>query len=243
MRGALAIVFVVACAASAAAQPAGRFAVTIGGGLQAAAPTLHDDFRFDEGPEEGTVNARYPAKEAVLVDAGFAMRLRSRVRTGVAVSYSAAKGAASVEAGIPHPFLFNRLRPVESTISKLDRREIAVHAQVQYVMPLTRRLHAVLAAGPTYFRVEQQLVDTVQFDHEYPYDTATFRSATSRRARGSGVGFNAGADVVWAFSRRAGLGGAVRYARGSVDLGASGGREVTAEAGGVQGGLGLRVYF
>jgi len=243
MRGALAIAFVVACAPGAAGQPAGRFALTVGGGVQAAAPRLQDEFRFDDGPEEGTVNARYPAKEAVLFDGGFAVRLRSRVRTGVAVSYSAAAGAASVEAGLPHPFLFNRLRPVEGTSSKLDRKELGVHAQLQYVMPLTGRLHAVLAGGPTYFRVEQQLVDAVQFDHEYPYDTATFRSTTSRRARGSGVGFNAGADVVWTFSRRAGLGGSVRYARGSVDLGASGGRDVTADAGGVQGGLGLRVFF
>ena len=243
MRAAIAVVFILACAATAAAQPSSRrFTIAINGGVEAAAQTLQDDFRFDEGPEEGTIAARYPTADAILVDGSLAVRLARRIRGGVAVSYASASTAARVQAGIPHPFHFERLRPVEGDSSKLDRTELGVHAQIQFVLPLTRRLHAVIGGGPTYFNVERQLVERVEYDHAYPYDEASFRSATSRRAKGSGIGFNAGGDVVWSFTSRAGLGASVRFTRGTVDLEAAG-RQVGVEAGGVQAGAGVRVSF
>jgi hypothetical protein len=81
----------------------------------------------------------------------------------------------------------------------------------------------------------------VQVDEEYPYDTATFRSATSHVAKGTGIGAHAEADVTWAFGRHAGIGFLLRYNRGSADL--NGPRSVTVDTGGVQSGVGLRLYF
>jgi hypothetical protein len=234
-------VAILGCAHAASAQvPAGRFSVSIGGGAQAASD-LHDTFTFTEFQETGTVTADYPGKVGVLVDGGFAFRLRKQIRAGVAVTYAMSDGAANVSARVPHPLQLDRPRDVSGTTSKLDRRETGVHAQLQYVVPITRKLHLVLAGGPSYFTVEQQLVDAVQYDHVYPYDEATFRGAVTRRAKGSAVGFNAGADAVWTLTRRVGLGGNIRFARGSVDLEGSDGRTAGIDAGGVQGSVGLRL--
>lgn len=244
MKKAFVLAILLFSARDAAAQtPAGRFSISVNGGVQAAASDLHDTFTFVEFQENGTVTADYPAKAGLLVDGGFAVRLQKKIRAAVVVAYATRDSAAGIKAQIPHPFVLGRLRDISGTSSKLNRRELGAHAQLQYVMPLTSRVHLVLAGGPSYFNVEQQLVDTVQFDQVYPYDEATFRGATHRRAKGSGVGFNAGADAVWTFNRSVGLGGTVRFVRGSVDVKAADNRKVNVDAGGVQGGLGLRFFF
>ena len=76
-----------------------------------------------------------------------------------------------------------------------------------------------------------------------PYDTASFADATLTTERESKVGYNAGADVVWKFSRRWGLGGLIRFSRarvpfavGELDAGAM-------KVGGLQAGGGLRLLF
>ncbi len=82
----------------------------------------------------------------------------------------------------------------------------------------------------------------IQVDEVYPFETAAFRNASVRVTKGTGLGFHAAADVVWPIARQAGLGAMVRYARGSADLkGPS--RTTKADAGGLQSGVGLRVYF
>jgi hypothetical protein len=45
------------------------------------------------------------------------------------------------------------------------------------------------------------------------------------------------------FSRSAGVGGLVRYTRADVDLDVAQGRTLALKAGGVQGGVGIRVSF
>ena len=242
---ALAVGALLFAAESAAQIPASRFTISISGGLQAAAPKLSDEFPSFEAElrEQGTVNVAYPAQQGILVDAGMTYRLRRTIRAGVAVSYATSDGAAQIAARVPHPFLFNAFRDIAGASPKLSRKELGIHPQIQRAVALTRRLHLVLGGGPSYFNVERRLVDTVQFDHVYPYDTATYRSSTSARGKGSGFGFNVSADAIWPFARKVAVGAAVRFARGTVELESRGGRRVDADAGGLQGGAGLRFFF
>lgn len=92
-------------------------------------------------------------------------------------------------------------------------------------------------------KVEQDLVREVTADETYPYDTATFRRATTGAADGSGIGFNGGADITWLFARRVGAGLLLRYTRASIELTASDGRTVSSDGGGLQAGAGLRFAF
>ena len=111
------------------------------------------------------------------------------------------------------------------------------------MLPLTHWFHLLLSGGPSFFNVSQDLVTRVEYTHAFPFDTATFRSATTDGDSGSAVGFNAGADVTWMFSRLAGVGGGFRYAKAEVDLTASEGNGVAVDVGGFQALGGLRIAF
>jgi hypothetical protein len=233
-------------AVPATAQPrAGRFTVSLGAGAQAGMPTFDErvDFlRPVDQAEHATADVDYGAKAALLVDGGVAVRLTKAVGVGLSISRYQGDGRAGLTARIPHPFEFGRFREVSGADSGLDRTELGYHVQLQYSRPMGTRLRLVLAAGPTVFDVTRQIVESVDIDESYPFDTATFRSARSSAAKGRSVGFNAGADLVWTLNRSAGLGALVRYARGTADLNAPS-RTVTVDVGGVQAGLGLRLYF
>jgi hypothetical protein len=100
-----------------------------------------------------------------------------------------------------------------------------------------------LFAGPSYFTVEQEVVTGVETDEAYPFDTAEFRGATTRRAKGSAIGVNAGLEAARLFTRRVGIAGSVRYAAASIDLDADNTQSVSTTGGGLQAGLGLRILF
>lgn len=233
----------VALAGPAAAQQAEpRYQLWFGGGTQAAMPSLGDRFTFEMHAEEASVEADHRATAALLVDGGFAVRLRRAYGVGVSVSRFSGRGRAAVAARIPNPFEFDRFREASGTASGLDHTELAYHVQLRYSRAIGGRLRLLLSGGPTVFDVRRELLIDVQVDEAYPFDTATFRNASARVAKGTGIGFHAGADLVWMAARRAGVGALLRYARGTADLTAAS-RTLSVDTGGLQSGLGLRVYF
>ncbi len=225
------------------AQSEPRFVVGVSGGVQGGAPTVSDHFEFERNVETATVDVRYPTKVQALIDAGIGVRLWKRLGVGVAVANATRSGSAQVDAQIPHPLAFSQLRAIEGRQSGIDTTETDVHVQVLYAVQASPRITLTLSAGPSIVRLEQELVDGVTYDETYPFDVATFRSAQSRRAKASAAGFNAGADLRWMFSRSIGLGGLVRFSRATVDLTTSDNRTLAVRAGGVQGGVGIRVVF
>jgi hypothetical protein len=239
------VVLVLSVVPATAQQPARRVTVSFSAGAQAALPSFNERFEFlrpVDQAEHATADVDYAGKAALLIDGGLALRLVKDLGVGLSVSRYQGNSRADVTARIPHPFEFDRSRDVSGSASGLDHTELGYHVQLQYSRPLASRLRLVLAAGPTFFDVERQIVGSVDVDESYPFDSATFRSAGSSAAAGRSVGFNVGVDLVWTISRSAGLGALVRYARGTADLDAAS-RTVTVEVGGVQAGLGLRLYF
>jgi hypothetical protein len=238
-----------AIATTAAAQPqrlparATRVTIAVSGGVQGGATSLSEHFAFDRDQETETVDVRYPAKPGALVDVGAGVRLWKSLGAGVAVSRATGEGPAEVDASIPHPFLFNQPRAISGTEEGVVHAETAVHLQVQYLVPASTRVHVVLSAGPTWVNVEQEVVTDVTVTQSYPYDTAAFGGAVTKILKASAPGFHAGVDVTWMFSRSAGVGGLVRYTRADVDLDVAQGRTLALKAGGVQGGVGIRVSF
>lgn len=217
--------------------------MTAGGGVQGAAPQLSDRFEFEQFVETGSADVDYGADSGRLIDAGFAMRFRGNLGVGVSVTSVTGDRHARVRGRIPHPFDFGRFRDVEGDAPGLDRSELGVHIHVDYARHLTRRLRLTVGGGPSFFTAKQRLVDEVLFTHAFPYDTATFTGVNSSRVRGSGAGFNAGVDATWMMAKRIGVGGLVRFTRGSVELETSDGRAVKTDSGGLQTSAGLRVFF
>jgi hypothetical protein len=191
--------------------------------------------------ENAVFKTSYTVSGGPMFDGGVAVRMAKNFGLGVAVSSFNRKNDAAVSGTIPHPFFYNTTRAISGTAPGLERSEVAAHIQAVYVMS-GRKTDLAIAGGPSWFNVNQDLVTDVAYTESYPYDTAAFASATTSRVTQSKLGFNIGADIGVHLSRNLGVGGLVRFSRASVTLGANG-VSVTADAGGLQVGGGLRVFF
>ena len=202
-----------------------------------------EHFSFARDQEVQTVDVDYPMKAGGLVDVGASVRVWKGLGLGLAVSRVTADGTADVEASVPHPFQFNQPRAISGTEDGIVHAETGVHLQVQYLVPTSGRVHLTLSAGPSWLNLEQEAVTDVTVTQSYPFDTAAFGGAVTKILKTSGQGFHAGFDVAWMFSRSAGVGGLVRYTRADMDVTIAEGRTLAVKAGGVQGGVGLRIAF
>jgi hypothetical protein len=218
-------------------------AISGSGGVQTAAGNLSEHFSLETNQETETVDVKYPMKPGGLIDVGASYRVWKHLGAGVAVSRAVGDGSAQVDASIPHPFHDNQPRTISGKENGIVHAETGVHLEVQYLVPTSTRLHVVLAAGPSWLSVEQEAVTGVIVSESYPYDTAAFGGAVTKLLNTSGPGFHAGVDVAWMFSRSAGIGGLVRYTHANLDLDVAEGRTIGLKAGGVQGGIGIRIKF
>jgi hypothetical protein len=114
---------------------------------------------------------------------------------------------------------------------------------LRWFAPVPGPVQVSLFAGPSFFSVEQDLVTTVTFTQDFPFDTASFVSAETRRHSESVTGYHLGVDATFFFTRHIGVGGLVRVSRASVDLASADGGLVPVDLGGVQLSGGLRLGF
>jgi opacity protein-like surface antigen len=232
--------------AQTSAKPAAetfRGYVSANGGYQATSTDFRDTVAFTEFLEEAQVESSYSVSTGPQLDVAGAVRLWRLVGVGVGVTRFSRTGGASVAAEIPHPFFFDRPRAIEGEASGLKREELAVHLQAVAFLPTPGRFSVALFGGPSLFSVKQGLVSRVEYNQEYPYDTAAFSGTRTDRASESNLGFNAGADVGFFLSRNVGVGGVIRFSRAAMELTSADGDSVTFDAGGFQAGGGLRLRF
>jgi SH3 domain-containing protein len=233
--------------AQAAPEPAprrfDRGYVSVNGSYQQESTGFAASTTFRQNVENGTLRADYSGRHPIVADFAVGAHVWNVVDAAVAATWTTQKRDALIVAGIPHPFSFNQLRPVSGTASGVTRQELALHLDAAVVVPPQGRLQLSIFGGPSVFRVEQGVVTSVTANEAYPYDTATFNSATVQTLTRTHVGFNAGADVAVYFSKMFGVGGIVRYSRAHVHFSPTENVDVKVKAGGLQGGAGIRVRF
>jgi hypothetical protein len=240
----------------AAPPPFARGFVSINGGYQATSNDFDDTSTFRLNAEDGRLETDYRVKSGPTFDiAGAATVWRQPARpargsgavwqlaVGLGVSRFARSTPLAISASVPHPFFFNRQRSVAGDVSGLGRTELAVHVQARGILPMRGNLQVMVFGGPSFFRVEQDLVTEVRYAEQYPYDTAGLGPTVTTNASESKVGYNLGADVAYFFSRQVGVGGTVQAAGATVRLPTPDGRTMDAKAGGLQAGGGLRLRF
>ena len=230
---------------AASAQPTGwmdRARVSINVGSQLGTESFTTTATKPIYLENGVFTTTYPTPTGPMFDGGVAVRLRGNFGVGVVVSSFSGKGDGAITGTVPHPFLVNTPRSLSGTAAGLERREVATHIQADYVIP-RGKLDVAIAGGPSWFNVKQDLVTDVVYAESYPYDVATFTNATTTRVTKSALGFNVGVDVGVRLGPNIGVGGLVRLAHARTDLSAANGVAVKVNAGGVQLGGGLRMYF
>lgn len=216
--------------------------IAIGGAVQVPGSQLSDQFTFDVHAESGTTTVDYASKSAPGVDVTAGWRFWKTTGMAVGFSRTAVTAAVQTESQIPHPFFDDRDRLVSGEAGNISRSETALHAQFFYLREHKKWRTRVLG-GLSYFTVQQDLVTAVNVTETYPYDVAEFRSVTTQRGSGSAPGFNAGIDLTRMFTPQVGFGGAVRLARGKIDLNGSDDRNVSTNAGGAQATVGIRIAF
>jgi hypothetical protein len=102
----------------------------------------------------------------------------------------------------------------------------------------------VVSAGPSFYSVKQDFVTDISYSETYPYDSATFAGATLVGQSQRKTGFNVGVDVGLRLARSVGVGGLFRYSKASLDFAVPNvSTPVKIDAGGLQAGGGLRLYF
>lgn len=245
LLAAAALLGVIGTALPAAAQPrrhrSERGWFSISGGVQPTSNSFSDAFDRDLYTEKEPIDIDYPVKSGAVIAASGGYRVWKRFGIGLGVTRYVYGADAAVTANVPHPFFDNTFRMVEGT-TRVSRRETGAHLQVAWMRPLSKRLRLLLTAGPSLLSVSQTLISDVKVTETYPYDTAAFNGTTAGQTARTAVGFNAGADVFWMFSKTIGAGALVQGTHARARLSA-GGRSVSMNAGGGQVAAGLRFVF
>jgi hypothetical protein len=226
---------------SSSSLPKGFLSANIGGNLSTRDFT--NQFTFDLYREQAHVDTQYGVPASLAVDVGGGFRFWGHLAAAIAVTNSQSKEDASISAQIPHPFLLNKPRSITGTASGLSRKETAVHLDAAYLAPLSRRLLLIAFGGASIFSVNQDIVTGVRVGEVYPYDEASFTSATTTRASDSPVGFNVGADLTYQVWPNFGFGGTVRFAHATAKFSESGVSTGSVDVGGAIVSGGVRWLF
>ena len=223
-------------------RPAERLFISVSGGIQTSPASFDDAFDLTLYTEPEHITVDYPSKPGGLVAASVSYRLWKQFIVGVGATRSSSSGDAEVTAKLPHPFFDNTFRSIEGT-AKTSRDEIGTHLMLGFVWPVNKRFRVLVNAGPSWLKVDQEIITDVTYSETYPYDTAEFTGVRKSGGSRTGTGFNVGADVSWMLSTSVGVGGLVQYTRARIKANAGADRTVSFDAGGAQVGAGIRIAF
>ena len=144
------------------------------------------------------------------------------------------KNAADVTGGIPHPLFYDTRVESKVTVADLEHREQSAHLSAMWTSPVTDKIDASVFAGPSYIKVFQDLVTSVNV----PAGTQSF-TAVSDQQTATVWGFHIGGDVTFLFTPHVGAGALVRFVKAKADLPAVPDLDLA----GFQIGGGVRVRF
>jgi hypothetical protein len=221
-----------------------RVRISANGGVQPSSIAVTSSTTKPIYAEDATVDTSYNVGSGAFFDGGLLVRVAGGLHAGVTVSSFMKQNDGDIASTIPHPFFYNTPRSVAGVAGGLERNELVTHVQAAYVIRAGKSVDIAVSVGPSWFHVTQDLVTGVTFAERYPYDTATFTAASTTRASADSVGVNAGVDFAVKLSKNIGIGGLVRYSHTSVEFSLPGAlTSPKSDAGGIQAGGGIRLYF
>ena len=200
----------------AAAQE--RFRISANVGQQATTTTVTQEQTFDRYFEQGSFTFEPTVPKATIYDFGIAVRVWRALHAGAAMSLFEKTEPGTVTAKVPHPLQFNRPRTTTGDIADVRRREIGQHFMVGWNLSTvaaarrrtaTRGLDFTLFAGPSIFVTDQLFVTSLMLSLEkevFPFDELAFPGAQTQTVRENVLGYNAGVDMTWRFSKNVGVG-------------------------------------
>lgn len=198
--------------------------------------------------EKDAFNAAYASTKGALLDIGAGVRLAGSFGLGVTGSWFQRAGAATFNLSVPNPAALNAPRALGGAVADLKRREVGLHVQALYAVPLGRKARVMLSGGPSAFNVRQDVVQSVEFDEAAGFSSIALSQVLTSRVTRAVVGWNLGAEVTWLLAPHFGVGSVTRYSRANLTIDPGSAtpaltRSIDARAGGLQIGGGVRVLF
>ena len=218
--------------------------VSINYGYQTGDRAFQESLTVTVYEEDATYAVDHASGGGGQFDLGGGLRVWRNLAAGLAVTSFSTTAGALVTGVVPHPLFFRRPRTSSSALVDLEHKELGIHLQAAWVMPINEQISLTVAGGPSIFKVTQSLITSVALADEIgaPFDMVVLGSVATASASESGVGVNVGIDITYLATDRLGGGLFVRWAGGTVDLPAAGGTQ-SIDVGGVQLGIGLRARF
>ena len=202
---------------------------------------------FDVDGEAAGGSVAYDLPRGGSFDVGGGYMFTPRVGIGVSLAGTAHEGVAGLAISVPHPLYFNA-SATDATVTNgnLARTEGAWHVHAMVVALQTPRIRIRVFGGPSYFRAEQDVVSSINYDHVFQLfglgNEVDITTYDTEKSVGTAWGVHAGADVSVFFNRVVGVGAVLRFSRGTADIEDYGGTNAV-KVGGVQIGAGLRMKF
>lgn len=210
--------------------------INVNVGIQSGSRSLATSATFDLYDEQGTLDTTQDVKGGFLFDVSGAYKVWQNLAVGVGFSRVASDADVAVDARVPDPAEFDRLRSASATATGAEHSETAFHFMGVWMMPVTDKVDVGVSFGPTIFQVKQDIPTSISVSEPGPAITAT----TLTPAEKTTIGFHAGVDVNYMITPRIGAGALLRYAWGSANLQ---GANDSLTVGGFQIGFGARVRF
>ena len=216
-------------------------------GFESTSGTLNDATTFRLYDEDGTKTVEHGVDSGAFIDFSVGGRVWRNVSVGIGFHREATTSQAAVTASVPNPQVFNRNRSVAVVADDLGRTERAVHLSVGYMIPLNNNLSVHVYAGPSFFRLSQDVVSDVTFVEQPPAFTSVSATAVFSEQKKSVTGAHFGGDVSYILYENASVklgGGAfLRWAGATAGVPILGTTEIESDLGGLQIGFGARVRF
>lgn len=235
----------------------GRFLVSASAGVQTTVNTRTDRVDFDLFEETGQFAATQELGRTAVYDVGFSGRVWKGFGIGASISYLNNTSTATIEAEVPHPFFFAFPRSATGIAADVGHRELALHLQGQYWLPLGEHLLLTFTAGPSLFDATQELVaEITTTERGFPFDEVDVSVQTIETVSLSApVGFNVGFDLAYfglgglrlfgssETLNHLGLSFSLRFTRAAPSIRLKGNFQPALELGGTQAAGGLKFIF
>jgi len=149
---------------------------------------------------------------------------------------------ASLNAGVPHPYVFNAPRTATGAYVS-DLKATIIYLNFIYRVSVSK-FTVDLFAGPAYFNSSADIINTIAIQDVFPNTSVTMTLATEN-VKKSSFGFNAGAGLNYFFAKSLGVFVEARYLSGNAAFAPSSGTvpEITLPIGGLSVGGGLIFRF
>ena len=223
-----------------------RVYMNVGFGVESGDSTLADSRPLTIYEETGSTTTTSKFTSGSLFDVGVGFRIWKNFSVGASYHQEQNDADGAITGTAPHPIFFNQPRSFTHTEKALERKENAVHLQFGFMVPLGNRVDVLLFGGPSFFRLQQDVISKVTPSEQGAPFTQVVVDAPRINRRQSITGYNVGVDMsfmAWQNdSVRLGAGAFVRYALAKANVLLLQTEQPT-DVGGLQVGFGGRIRF